>query len=209
MVRQRGTYIRPKGPGPTPHLLVANCGPAPDAAAIETLFSNWDPQPELTLVRNRGLCFVSLRDASAAAAARQALNGTTQAALPGSGPLAISYADRRSEGREMGGVEQPAELPLVAARSAAECGIPGLATFADFVCEEEEAALLAEAEAQPHWQVLARRRVLHFGHVFDYEVGAGPVKAEPPWCHAGSEGRHAKPQANSRLTLLIDNSRLC
>ncbi|KAL4441225.1 hypothetical protein ABPG77_011462 [Micractinium sp. CCAP 211/92] len=82
----------------------------------------------------------------------------------------------------MGGAEQPAELPLVAARSAAECGIPGLATFADFVCEEEEAALLAEAEAQPHWQVLARRRVLHFGHVFDYEtrgVGA-PLHPIPP-----------------------------
>lgn len=169
MGRHQGAYKRPSGPDPTPHLLVGNCGPAPDAAAIRTLFSHWDQDPEVTLVGSRGLCFVSLQDASAAAAARQALNGTTQASLPGSGPLAISYADRRDESH----AQQPAEPLLVAARSAAECGIPGLTSFAEFVSEEEESALLAEVEAQPHWQTLARRRVLHFGHLFDYEVGAG------------------------------------
>lgn len=173
MGRQHGAYKRPQGPGPTPHLLVGNCGPAPDSAAIQTLFSHWDPHPEVTLVGSRGLCFVSLRDASSAAAACQALNGTMQAGLPGSGALAISYADRRDENRAKRATDQPGEPPLVTARNAAECGIPGLASYADFVSEAEEAALLSEVEAQPHWQALSRRRVLHFGHVFDYEVGAG------------------------------------
>jgi len=86
----------------------------------------------------------------------------------GSGPLALKYAELDDDS-----AAASLEPPLVAVRSAEGCGIPGLTCHPGFVSAEEEAELLREADAQQHWQCLARRRVLHFGAAFDYEVGHG------------------------------------
>jgi hypothetical protein len=61
--------------------------------------------------------------------------------------------------------------PAGAHSEAAALGIPGLWLLRDFVDAEEEAALLAHADADDaRWQRLARRRVLHEGFRFDYAV---------------------------------------
>ena len=47
--------------------------------------------------------------------------------------------------------------------------VPGLRLLQNFVTCAEEQALLAAVQ-HAHWQVLAKRRVCHFGHAFDYLV---------------------------------------
>lgn len=155
--------------------MVANCGPpGANQQALTALFAAWDPAAQVTLPPiDRGHCFVSLATAEAASAAQAALAGTTQPSLPGSGPLLVCFAERKDTAAsgEAGEPAAGADPPLVAVRTAEECGIPGLACLPGFVSQDEEAALLQEADAQAHWQSLARRRVLHLGHIFDYEVG--------------------------------------
>lgn len=151
---------------PTRHLAVGNCGPAEaNQEALGALFAPYGG----TVTPGRGhMAFVSLLTADAAAAALAALQGSTHASLPGSGPLALKYAELDDDS-----AAASLEPPLVAVRSAEGCGIPGLTCHPGFVSAEEEAELLREADAQQHWQCLARRRVLHFGAAFDYEVGHG------------------------------------
>lgn len=148
---------------PTRHLAVGNCGPAEaNQEALQAVFAPYGG----TVTPGRGhVAFVSLPSAEAAAAACAALQGTTHTSLPGSGPLSFKYAEL-DDGSEAAAPEPP----LVAVRSAEECGIPGLTCRPGFVSEAEEAELLREADAQQHWQCLSRRRVLHFGAAFDYEV---------------------------------------
>lgn len=148
---------------PTRHLAVGNCGPAEaNQEALQAVFAPYGG----TVTPGRGhVAFVSLPSAEAAAAACAALQGTTHTSLPGSGPLSFKYAEL-DDGSETAAPEPP----LVAVRSAEECGIPGLTCRPGFVSEAEEAELLREADAQQHWQCLSRRRVLHFGAAFDYEV---------------------------------------
>lgn len=169
MVRYRSEFRRPSSEQPTRHLalFLQSADPALHTAAIAQLFAEWDPQATLTLGQpGRSHIFVSLADAAAAATAKAALDGTEPPPLAGTGPLTLSFAERRDESNT-----QPLpEPPLVALRSAEAAGIPGLAAYPDFVSAAEEAELLAVADAQQHWQALAKRRVLHFGHVFDYEV---------------------------------------
>jgi hypothetical protein len=61
--------------------------------------------------------------------------------------------------------------------TAEECGIPGLTLLHEFISAGEEAALLALVDGQP-WQLLAKRRVQHYGHAFQYEVCGGEWRAE-------------------------------
>ena len=188
MGRDHGLFRRLKTSQATRHLLVANCdSPGHRLQAITALFAEWDREAIITLPPGPATshCFVSLADAGAAAAARAALNGTTPAALGGAGPLVVTFAEKKDEGRPAdaaAGAAAQAEAPpppLPAVRTAAECGIPGLSLLLEFVSPEEEAALLALTDREGHWQLLARRRVLHFGFVFDYEVsrewGAGQL----------------------------------
>ena len=179
MGRDHGLFRRPKTSQATRHLLVANCdSPGDRLEAITALFAAWDRVAIITLPPGPATshCFVSLADAGAAAAARGALNGTTPAALGGAGPLVVSFAEKKDEGRPAdaaAGAAAQAEVPpppLPAVRTAAECGIPEVSLLLEFVSPKEEAALLALMDSQNHWQLLARRRVLHFGFVFDYEV---------------------------------------
>ncbi|PRW57369.1 alkylated DNA repair alkB-like protein 8 [Chlorella sorokiniana] len=170
-----GQFRRSLTGAPTCHLAMGNCGPAEEnLGALETLFAPYGG----TVTPGRGhMAFVSLPTPEAAAAAHAALQGTAHASLPGSGPLSLKYAELEDDSGAA-----PSEPPLVAVRSAGECGIPGLSCHPDFVSAEEAAELLREADAQQHWQCLARRRVLHFGAAFDYEardVGA-PQQPIPP-----------------------------
>lgn len=162
-----GKFRRSLSGTPTRHLAVGNCGPAEaNLQALEALFA---PHGGTVTPGWGHKAFVTLPTPEAAAAARAALQGTTQASMPGSGPLTVKYAEQDDDSE----AASP-EPPLVAVRRADECGIPGLTCHPGFVSAEEEAELLAEADAQQHWQCLARRRVLHFGAEFDYEVrGAG------------------------------------
>lgn len=59
--------------------------------------------------------------------------------------------------------------------------VPGLSLLLDFVTEEEERALLLAVQAG-QWQVLAKRRVCHFGHAFDYLVRYGCSRKSPACC---------------------------
>ncbi|MCU0511065.1 MAG: alpha-ketoglutarate-dependent dioxygenase AlkB [Anaerolineae bacterium] len=65
--------------------------------------------------------------------------------------------------------------------------IPGLHYVADFVTPAEQAALLAAVDAQP-WLDTLRRRVQHYGYLYDYrrrtitpEMFLGPL---PAWAQA-------------------------
>lgn len=73
--------------------------------------------------------------------------------------------------------------------------MPGVTMLRDAISEEEEARLLAALATEPRdrWQVLARRRVIHFGHRFDYETrsvsnrGADSTEGSGETAGAGSE----------------------
>lgn len=168
MGRERGPFRRPHSTAPTKHLLVANCGnPSEQQHAIRALFCKFDQAAILTIPPDASVCFVTLATEAAAAAAQAALNGTCSAALGGHGPLVVAFAERRKEGCPATAVQ---EAQVVAVLTAAECSIPGLSLLLDFVSPADEAALVQLADAEQHWSLLAKRRVLHWGHVFDYEV---------------------------------------
>ncbi|PSC72219.1 alkylated DNA repair alkB-like protein 8 [Micractinium conductrix] len=199
MARERGGFCRPRGPQPTRHLLLGNVGPTPDAAALADLLApfNGGHPPHITLpggALGRTHCFASLSSPEAAAAAKAALHCACCASLGGR-PLSLSFAEQRDDAPSDGA--SASDAPVVAVRTAAECGIPGLALLPGFVSAAEEAALLAEADAASHWQPLARRRVLHFGHVFDYETrGVGePLHSIPPAARALADRIQGLPAA--------------
>lgn len=141
------------------------------------------------------LLFVGLPTPEAAAAAAAAMRGTCPPSLGGAGPLGITFAERCSEAAEAAAEAaaadgSSAEAPLVAVRDATLCGIPGLALLPDFVSPEAEAALVAAADGAAHWQLLAKRRVLHFGFTFDYETrGVGQPEHELPAAARALAGR--------------------
>lgn len=71
-----------------------------------------------------------------------------------------------------GGVQEEPEPVLEEVfRSHNELGVSGLRLYQDFVSEAEEREMLAACETGD-WQVLARRRVRHFGYEFEYAVRA-------------------------------------
>jgi hypothetical protein len=55
------------------------------------------------------------------------------------------------------------------ATTAEACGVPGLSLLLDFVSLSEEAELLAAVQCG-QWELLAKRRVQHYGYPFDYVV---------------------------------------
>lgn len=73
-------------------------------------------------------------------------------------------------GLEFTGASRRGGGPTPAVVSSEACGIAGLYLVPDFITAEEEEALLAEIDLR-HWDKLARRRVQHYGKVFDYKVG--------------------------------------
>lgn len=150
MVRVKGPFKRSPSDRPTCHLCLrlAQADPAAHEQALAQLLAPWNAA--LTLCEpGKRHCFVSLPSPAAAAAVMAALDGASPAALAGCGPLALSYAESRDEAS----AAAAAEPPLVACRTAEECGIPGLAFWPDWVSPAEEAELLAEADAAQHWQV--------------------------------------------------------
>lgn len=151
-------YIRPDDGGiaPTPHLLLA--GPADDirglTATLQTLSATHITDPAPPHYSHR---FASFSTLDAATAAVTALAASYPAVVP-------KYAGIRPV-KASSTLPQPDTLPAVL--TAEECGIPGLALYPDFISAEEEAALLEEIDPLP-WVTMARRRVQHYGHPFDY-----------------------------------------
>lgn len=241
MPRAKGPFRRQPASRPTRHLSLrlASADPAAHQEALAQLLARWNAT--LTFCEpGKRHCYVSLPSPAAAAEVMAALDGTTPAPLADCGPLAFAYAVRRDEAD----AAAAADPPLVACRSAEECGIPGLAFWPDWVSPAEEAELLEVAATAQHWQVwcaacgddaataglargqpgghagpqqaatagsppspsaaaahrsclthtaplptprlhpmqlLARRRVLHFGHEFDYATrGVGTPQHELP-----------------------------
>jgi len=63
----------------------------------------------------------------------------------------------------------PPPAPLPVALTSGELGVPGLQLLPDFISPTEEAGLM-QAVALGCWAELAKRRVQHYGYVFDYAV---------------------------------------
>jgi alkylated DNA repair protein alkB family protein 8 len=81
--------------------------------------------------------------------------------------------------------QPPLQAPPVALTTE-QANIPGLLVLHDFVSAAQEAQLLAHIEQQP-WQHLAKRRVQHYGYVFEYSQRGVDLKQQagaiPPWSH--------------------------
>ncbi|KAL3688151.1 hypothetical protein R1sor_014460 [Riccia sorocarpa] len=161
-----GGFIKPK-PGaeqePTAHLFVANCGPAVGLSVntIKTVFSAFGPVEAVRLAGDSGTrVVVSFENVQDAAAAKKALDGQKCEDLQGR-VMFMQFS-----------VFQPpvlAEDHLPVMTTSADCGIPGLVLYPDFVSEVEEQRLLASVD-QLSWQVLAKRRVQHYGYEFLYKL---------------------------------------
>ncbi|KAL2630227.1 hypothetical protein R1flu_014913 [Riccia fluitans] len=161
-----GGFIKPR-PGvehePTAHLFVANCGPAVGLSldTIKTVFSTFGPVEAVRPAGDSGTrVVVSFQNPEDAAAAKKALDGKKCDNLQGR-VVFMQFS-----------VFQPpsmAEEHLPVMTSSAGCGIPGLVLYPDFISEEEEERLLAAVDQSP-WQVLAKRRVQHYGYEFLYKI---------------------------------------
>lgn len=159
-----GAFTRPAKPtSATPHLYVANCGPAAGVPfdTVFKIFSLHGPLESVVPADGSGArVIVSFRSAESAAAARQALDGQPCAALQGR-IMTVKFAVP---------VDVPAVVDHLQVRKAAEeLEIPGLFLRTEFVTEKQEEALLAAVDAG-QWQVLAKRRVQHYGYEFKYTI---------------------------------------
>jgi hypothetical protein len=112
-------------------------------------------------------CFASFASIAEAKACLEAISHHNNEGIN------VKYADVQNDEREEiehsddGAFES--KMLHAACLTAQECDIPGLELIPEFVTEEEETALLAEVDSLP-WDRLARRRVQHYGKVFDYTV---------------------------------------
>lgn len=73
--------------------------------------------------------------------------------------------------------QSPKQLP--AGLTSESLGVPGLLLLPDFVTEAEEHELLTAVQGRL-WTTLAKRRVQHYGHIFDYTVRRWAWCASPP-----------------------------
>ncbi|KAH7284552.1 hypothetical protein KP509_34G059500 [Ceratopteris richardii] len=156
-------FGKPRSSLPSPHLFVANCGPAVDLElpAIGQAFSAFGPLAQVQLADGTGCrVIVSFHNAVHAQAAKEALHGLPCPNL-NNRVLYIQYSSVKKQSK----VKEP---PLVF-EAASETGIPGLQLFKNFVNEDEEQELLAAVDKRP-WQVLSKRRVQHYGYEFQYKI---------------------------------------
>ncbi|BBN10798.1 alkylated DNA repair protein alkB homolog 8 [Marchantia polymorpha subsp. ruderalis] len=194
---ETGGFTKPR-PGveqkPTAHLFVANCGPAVGLSfdVIKKSFSSFGPVAAVHPAGDSGTrVVVSFEKVEDAVAAKNAWNGHKCDALQGR-IMFMQFS-----------VFQPPSLvedhhPVMT--SSAECGIPGLQLYPDFVSEDEEKRLLAAVDQLP-WQVLAKRRVQHFGYEFLYKSRNVDLSQRlgvlPPFVDAVVERLSALPELTS------------
>eukprot|EP00250_Pteridium_aquilinum_P013503 c21374_g1_i1 orf=43-1125(+) len=156
-------FARPRGSSPSPHLFVANCGPALGLAlpTIAGAFSAFGPLAHLQLADATGCrVIVSFHDTAHAQAAQAALHGLPCPSL-GNRVLHIQYSVAR--------LSTMVKEPVPVFEAASETGIPGLHLFQNFVGEDIEQEILAAVDERP-WQVLSKRRVQHYGYEFQYKI---------------------------------------
>lgn len=164
-LRERCRYIRPLENAPTRHIILR--GRESDLLDLrETLYRHGavkitSPEP------SRGYhCFASFDSITDAKACLESISKQNQSSI------SVKYADIEDadEKKENEKEKDQRNGGLHAAYlTAQDCDIPGLELIPDFVTEEEETALLTEIDSLP-WNQLARRRVQHYGKVFDYTV---------------------------------------
>ena len=167
-------------PVPSPHVYVGNVAASSDAelraaaAAFGTLLRLTRQPPVSAAYEAAVLTFSSTREG---AEAQRRLEGGV---LPSSSrPLTARFACLRPPSPESD--TPPPPPPLPAARCASALAIPGLLLLRDFLSPAEEAALLAHLDRpEAPWERLARRRVLHEGHRFDYATRAADARRPLP-----------------------------
>lgn len=188
---------------PTRYLFVANAGPkvgdtTEDVALTCRAFG--DVVAVEVADPSKAQCLVTMALEEAAAAAQAALHGRPCDSLGGRKLwVQFSQEPQRCGGGVEGGdgdstVEgddpsssspsgkRQEDLWCAAVLDSASLGVPGATLIADFVTPEEEAEMLASTDADPRWQRLAKRRVVHYGYAFDY--GTRNARAETdamPW----------------------------
>ncbi|KAI3468493.1 hypothetical protein Pfo_025156 [Paulownia fortunei] len=148
----------------SPHLYVANCGPAVGLSydTIASVFGTYGEVKGVYAADESGTrVIVSYHDKISSQAAMQALNGHPCSSLGGRS-LHIQYSVQ-----SLGKVNNTASVPV--STSASDLDIPGLYLVHDFVTAKEEQELLAAVDNRP-WQHLAKRRVQHYGYVFCYDI---------------------------------------
>lgn len=158
-------FVRPTGTEPTPHVLIG--GAEADLLHLRDALQRLgairitDPVPP-----RLAHCYASFSSAAEAAAALDAIS----ALPPGetAGRVVAHFADVAAP-RPSPDAASASAMPIPAVRTAAECNVQGLSLLHDFVSREEEAAVLAAVDTQP-WELLARRRVQHYGTKFSYVV---------------------------------------
>ncbi|PIN26275.1 tRNA methyltransferase [Handroanthus impetiginosus] len=148
----------------SPHLYVANCGPAVGLSydKVASVFGTYGEVEGVYPADESGTrVIVSYLDKSSSEAAMKALNGHPCSGLGGR-VLHIQYSVQ-----SLGKVNDTAPLPV--STSASDLDIPGLYLMHDFVTAEEEQELLAAVDDRP-WKHLAKRRVQHYGYEFRYDI---------------------------------------
>ncbi|EPS62087.1 hypothetical protein M569_12707 [Genlisea aurea] len=148
----------------SPHLYVANCGPALGLSdeTIASVFGKFGEIHGVHAADDTGnRVIVSYSDSSSSRVAMESLNGKICSDLGGR-ILHIRYS-----------VESPGKVKTIdfipLSKSAADLNIPGLYLMHEFITPQEEQELLAAVGVRP-WQHLARRRVQHFGYKFCYDI---------------------------------------
>lgn len=148
---------------PTPHLYVANCGPAVGLSLerIAAAFGTFGTVTGVQVADESGTrVVVTFRGIAPAQAAKEAWDGTP-----------CSYLDARVLHMQYSVSQAPCQVEdtLPVFRVSAEMGIPGIFLIHDFVSEQEEHELLAAVDERP-WQGLMKRRVQHYGYEFMYKT---------------------------------------
>ncbi|KAL0330059.1 UNVERIFIED_CONTAM: Alkylated DNA repair protein ALK [Sesamum radiatum] len=150
----------------SPHLYVANCGPAVGLSydTIASVFGTYGEVKGVCAADESGTrVIVSYHDKSSAQAAMKALNRHPCSSL---GVVFCTFSILYNHL-----VNNIDSVPV--STSASDLDIPGLYLMHDFVTAQEEQELLAAVDDRP-WQHLAKRRVQHYGYEFRYDVNEYP-----------------------------------
>ncbi|KAK9867667.1 hypothetical protein WJX84_002914 [Apatococcus fuscideae] len=154
-------FSRPRNGETTRHLFVGNCGPAVGLGEQNCLsFLPEAGHPQVIIPNAQAShIFVTFDDVATAEKALKVLKQLPSVATFGRS-LVVHYA----------ALKGPDPKPAYGAYIRAEdCGVPGLSLIEDFVDPTEEEEILREVGAGD-WELLARRRVRHFGYKFEYEA---------------------------------------
>ncbi|XP_057849872.1 alkylated DNA repair protein ALKBH8 homolog isoform X2 [Cryptomeria japonica] len=167
MEMEKLKFVRPKCVGgqsvPTPHLYVANCGPALGLSleTIATAFGIFGTVASVNTADETGTrVIVTYHGIAPAEAAKESWDGYPCSYFGGR-VLHLQYSVPCAPCK----VEGTLRVFTVAS----EMGIPGLYLIPNFISKQEEHKLLAAVDERP-WQGLLKRRVQHYGYEFMYKT---------------------------------------